>query len=288
METMTDTMEQAPKNYFLLGDRAQGLIEAGPDQQERLNEFTDRVASGEFHVLTEGKIAFGCIDGRDTRDGIVPKPDSAGGSESLMVADDLTFKRFAGESGTTAEAFETIVGFAVENGYEVGGHTDEHASGVASGCGANDKLPLIYKFIAENSSYLFNVAETLGVPVSEENAEMITSNAKARTQFSDGRELLDVLREHGDDKADILTGEHNEVAAVINTKEGTTLDRVALAKEFGTDYEAFNVDVWTFNEAAELITSDPDEIAASTLAMTVYNLATAHVLCGTNMRVIVR
>ena len=138
MESMNETIEQNKTSYLLL-EHAEGTIEAGPEQQERLDEFTERLASGEFHVETTGRIAFGCIDGRDTRDGIAPKPDSAGGTLSLTVADDLTTKRFAGENGTTAESYENTLRYVAGAGYEVGGHTDDHAAGDGSGCGAEEQ-----------------------------------------------------------------------------------------------------------------------------------------------------
>lgn len=273
------------QSYFLL-ERAEGSIQAGEDQQERLDEVTQKLASGVFHVQTDGRIPYGCKDGRDTRDGISPKPDSAGGSETLFVADDLTTRRFATD-GTTVGAYAKTLEFISSAGYEVGGHTDEIASGEGSGCGANDQLPRIYDFIARNSEYLRDLAAKLGVTTSDELFERIIQHAKERTNFSSGRQLLDVLRTYGDEKADLLTGEHKEVAAVINMRFGTTLDRIALKEEFGELYESFNVDAWTFNESAELISETPPEKEAKILAMILYNLGTAHILGGPKLRIIV-
>lgn len=288
MEHAHDTME-TERNYINL-PLAEGSIEAGPEQQERLEEFTARVASGEFHVPTDTTIPVGCIDGRDTRDGMTPKPDSAGGTESLFVADDLTTKRLAGSGGTTAEGYRNTLAYVQFKGYEVGGHNDEHAvhgNPDGSGCGANDKLPLIYDFMVRQGDSLRDIASQLGITVSDESFETIMKNAAERTEFSKGRDLLHALNETGSDHVDPLVGEHNEVVAVINTREGTTLDRIALAKEFTHQYESFNVDAWTFTNAAELISETPEEVEAKVFAMAFYNLATAHVLCGTNMRVVV-
>ena len=71
-----------------------------------------------------------------------------------------------------------------------------------------------------------------------------------------------------------------------------TLDRLlAVAMKFDDDG---NLDAWTFDKAAEVmslqedgVTFDEDEKEAKVLALALYNLATAHVLCGPNMRVIV-
>lgn len=281
-----DTHETSTVEYFHLA-AAEGTIEAGAHQQERLDEVTERVGSGEFHVATTGQIPYGCIDGRDTRDGLAPKPDSAGGTESLFVADDLTTKRFAGEHGTTREAYANTLRYVTDAGYEVGGHTDDHAAGDGSGCGANDKLAPIYEFIARESAALRELAAGLGITASDEAFQQIIAHASSRTEFSSGREVLEELAEYGDGAVDYLVGDHNEVVAAINTKPGTTLNRVALREEFGEDYESFNVDAWTFKKSAELISSSSEEVEAKVLALAFYNLATAHKLCGANMRVVV-
>ncbi len=266
---------------------AEGMIEAGPAQHERLDELTGRLQDGEFHVLVDGFIPSGCIDGRGTGGGLLPKPDSAGGTESLFVADDLTAKRFAGD-GTTQQAYAAMLRFVTDAGYAVGGHTDTHAHGEASGCGANDKLPIIYDFITRQGAVLRELAEALGITASDEAYEHIMANAAGRTEFSSPKTLLDELTVYGDGAVEVLEGDHNEVVAVINTQAGTTLDRVTLRKEFGETYEAFNIDTWTFRPSAQLIAKIPEDVDGIVLALAFYNLATAHVLCGKNMRVIIR
>jgi hypothetical protein len=84
--------------------------------------------------------------------------------------------------------------------------------------------------------------------------------AASRTSFSPGRELLAAVTMHADEVfIDTLARSHNEVVAILNTVPGTTLDRDALRHEFGEEYEAFNVDVWSFEEAARAISPTEDE-----------------------------
>ncbi|MCA9318741.1 hypothetical protein KDA06_03820 [Candidatus Saccharibacteria bacterium] len=142
------------------------------------------------------------------------------------MADDLTVKRFAGESSSTSEAYANVLKFVAESGYEVGGHTDTHTNGEASGCGANDKLESIYSFIANNGDHLRTMSEFLGVSTSDEACNQIIENASSRTDFSSGRSLLNELEQQDGSDIDELVGDHKEVVAVINTKPGTTLDRV--------------------------------------------------------------
>lgn len=287
MERYMSTVEQEKVEFITLGDLAEGTIEPRNDQVERLEEFTERVGGGEFHVATNETMPAGCIDGRC---GCSLKPTSAGGTETLMVADDLINKQFKGNDESTATAFANIVRFLRSNGRSVGGHDDERHNDLKTGCGANDKLSLIYAMIGKRAAEIRALAESIGVEVDDRTHETIVGNAGGRTEFSNGTELYDVLDEAiGADAIDHLYGEHNEVLAVINKRVGTTLDRDVLELEFGPNYEAFNVDVWAFQEAANVIstTDDGDEAQQKVAAMAYYNLATALVLGGPGLRVVV-
>lgn len=276
--------------FMTLNDAGAGTIQAGPMQQERLEEFTNRVGSGEFHCTTLGSIPTKCIDGRCGGHG-EPMPNSAGGTETLMVADDLTTKNFDlnGEA-STREEYEALLDYLLAKEYVVGGHTAQDLHGAPSGCGANDKLGLIYEYIAQNGDTLRNVTESLGYDISDADHALIIGNAAKRHDFSGGDALLATLREKGDEQSvDVLRGAHTEVMAVINRRGGTTLDRDAVEAEFGDQYEAFNVDEWSFQAGAEAISQEgaQDEVRQKRIAMMYYNLATAGVLCGPDMRVVV-
>jgi hypothetical protein len=192
--------------FMELGEAAQGAIEAGPNQQERLQEITERLGRGEFHTeidwnVDQEMLLARCVDGRIPKDGANPlAPNSAGGTESIFVADDLTTKRYAAKDGSTLGGYANVTKALSLKGYAVGGHTDSHAHGEKSGCGANDKLPAIYQYMAENGDLLQALAEKLGVDVSDDTKETLVRNAAARGQFSEGAELLGVLKENADEK----------------------------------------------------------------------------------------
>ena len=267
-------------------ESAEGVIEARADQQQRLQEITNRLSSGEFHVPTDSLVASKCIDGRPGA--ISLAPNAAGGTESLMVADDLTDRRFSHADDTTRGHYQNTLTHLIRDGYPVGGHTDTHAHDDASGCGANDRLPLIYDYITRRGDELRALTESLSVSVTDEMHTMIVRNAAQRNSFSTGAELLSVLTETAGRKSvDLLEGAHNEVAAVINLRTGTTLNRTALAAEFGVEYQAFNVDAWSFIKAAKAISMSSEEADRKVVAMVYYNLATAGVLCGQAMRIII-
>jgi hypothetical protein len=274
---------------FLLLDQAEGTIQATDAQQDRLDELTTRLAQGEFQKQTYDSIPCKCIDGRScpaATDG----PNSAGGTETLFVADDLTSKRFAAKDGSVAGGMRNIIMLLESVGLPVGGHSDNmHIDPQMSGCGANDKLGKIYGMIVHRADAIRAIAETLlgeGV-VDDAAAERIVENAHNRGDFPAGGSVLAVYEQVPDARLEELDGTHNEVVAVINMKPQTTLDRKALADEFGNDYQAFNVDAWSFQKAAEAIATDPTEIRHKVIAMTYYNIATALVLCGPQMRVVV-
>lgn len=283
-ERLMDTSENESKvTFFELGDAAEGSIEPRDDQQERLEEFTQRVGSGEFHVQTEILLPCGCIDGRC---GCTIKPNSAGGSESLMVADDWTTKRFDVD-GTTGGAYRAVLEHLRSNEQPVGGHDDAHAGGDKSGCGANDKLDLIYAMAVRQADQIRELTQALGIVVSDEAHGLIIANAAKRTEFSAGADLLQTLQSQGENTVDHLRGNHNEVLAVINKRFGTTLDRDAAEAEFGPNYEAFNVDAWSFEAGAQAVSASQEEAAAKVVAMAYYNIATSLVLGGKKLRVVV-
>lgn len=270
--------------FMVLGAHAQGAIEPRKDQQERLEEFTRRVGSGEFHVPTKYTVLCGCIDGRP---GCTVKPNSAGGTESLMVADDLASKHFQADDGTTLGAYKNTLSFLKESGYPIGGHDDSHANSEKSGCGANDRLREIYNMISGKSAVIKELAENLGANISEATHHLITTQAKERTSFSRGAELISELSKQTSGGYDHLEGEHNEVMAIINLRGGTTLDRDAIDGEFGSNYQAFNIDLWAFPETAKVIPdTDSNDVQEQKIAALVYyNLATALVLCGPGLRI---
>ncbi len=281
-------MTQSNVSFITLDAAGTGTIQASDAQRQRLEEFTSRVGSGEFHRPTDEVVPSKCIDGRCGGTGAL-MPNAAGGSESLMVADDLTTKSFDRDGdGTTLNEYGELLDYLVQNGHPIGGHTAQDLHGAPSGCGANDKLPAIYAYIANNGDTVRHIAVSLGYDISDADHERIVTNAASRTEFSTGDALLDALKQKGGEESiDVLRGAHTEVMAVINRRSGTTLDRDAVEAEFGPEYEAFNVDEWAFQNGARAISDNDEEARSKRIAMLYYNLATAGVLCGPAMRVVV-
>lgn len=264
---------------------AEGSVGPNPEQLEFADTVAERLASGEFHVKSEGNILCRCVDER--LGGTSLAPCAAGGTETIYVADDLTDKEWTGRFGTTDEGYAAILETISSQHAPVGGHTDEHAQGDASGCGANDKLALIYDLIARRGDEIRAVAELLDLDVRDVTHDMIVSNAAKRTEFSKGAELLATLKGvAGEGAVEPLVGTHDGVVAVVNFRRDTTLDRKALLAAIPGAY-AFNIDAWAFKDAAELIPSSEATVDEKVIAMTYYNLATGGVLFNKDMRIVV-
>lgn len=290
--------ESATEESTQLGDIAIGSIDpqlrvdSGEILDDKVNELTQRL--DEFYEQIDAEaIPKWCVDGRGT-DGEHPlAPNAAGGTYSLVVADALIDAEALlanNEKKTSADHAQRLFSALTNNGYDIGGHTDDHAEGENCGCGACDKMAQIFDFIANNIEVVSGFAAKLGVEINDDLKYKISQNARlllANEYVSSGKKMIGVIEDKaGNDHVQKLTGSHNEVVLAVNTKSGTTLDRPALAKEFGDDYQAFNLDVWALKSGVEAIATNPEEeFPEKFAAAVVYNIATACVLAGPSLRV---
>lgn len=279
-----------------LGRAATGTL--GPEgrniEAEVLANFYERLATDEFYVpvpTVHGRdvtIPCGCVDGRC---GAHLVPNAAGGTETIVIADALTTERQRAEGQTVAEHIAAYADFLIQSGLSVGGHGDDGEHG-PEGCGANKKLALILEKIVASKSEIAAHMLALGVTASDVLVDALADKAARLLDegyaVTAGRPVYDALKDRSPETVATLRGQHGEVAVVINTKAGTTLDREALTAEFGGEIQAFNVDVWALKNAAELNSFSPEETDAKFAAMVMYNLATAMVLANSSLRIVVR
>lgn len=260
---------------------------------ENIDSFYIRVPDGDEQTPVDMRIPRWCVDGRCDAEGYDPAPDAAGGTYSLVSADALIDcdALLANGENCLSHADQLFDGL-IENGYEIGGHCDNHASGENSGCGACDKMPQIFERISKNVHELSAFASKLGVDIPEELADKIANNAQALVEgqyMVCGADMAQKIRDKTDDShVETLQDAHNEVALVVNTQQGTTLDRRSLASELGTQYQAFNLDVWALENGVRAIASTEQEFQEKFAAAVLYNIATASVLTGPSMRLVVR
>ncbi|MDR1015101.1 MAG: hypothetical protein LBL86_09030 [Coriobacteriales bacterium] len=216
------------------------------------------------------------------------RPDAAGGTLALWVAFVL--------NGCDLPLEDFLKGLQ-RAGVPIGGHTDDHAHGEASGCGANDKLGRILELVGTGPALdrIVALVEDMGVPVSEAGILRISKRADALSVsgsvlLGTPVQRLSLIGEHGSSVT--LGGGHTEQLIVINAVPGTTLDRQALKGRLGEQAAAFNVDVWAFagslGQAAAALGLEGLPPQGLLVAMLLYNLATALVLCGPSMRLLLR
>ncbi len=239
---------------------------------------------GEFHVSTNKNTVCKCIDGRDCEDGL-EGPNSAGGSLSLLVADDLTDRQFINAEEPLDVGMERLVTDFTERGIPIGMHTDTHADEHSdkSGCGANDSIQKIYGILVDKADLMRNLTETiLETTIDDAAHDSIIQKAAQRVEFSTGKKVhAAATRLAEEETTEKLVGDHNEIVAILNKRSGTTLDRSTLSPR-----QAFNIDVWAFEESAREISGNgADILTPKVFAMMYYNIATAHALCGPSMKV---
>lgn len=271
-----------------LGTFGKGLIAAKPDQQERLNECIDRLAAGAFHAATTATIPPCCTDGRLA---VAPRllPSTAAGTQTFTVADDLTARRFFAVTDDFTVAHETIVNIVTAGGEIAGAHIGTYASAAnnKADCHALDQLEEVYAFITNINRRLRELAIEIGITPTNTQHETITSRASERAEFPGPLDVVKaVARTAGTSAIDQLQGEHKEVAVIINLRQGTTLDRQKLYAEFGAEYQAFNIDMWTFPQAATLLAEDINQKQDMIVAMAYYNLASVGLVCAPTMQLI--
>jgi hypothetical protein len=273
-----------------LGAQAVGSI--APDGDGSLSRAIRDILSQVYIPTTECVVA-SCIDGRDAAvtgdkatDSPSKAPDAAGGTLALWMAFVLNGCNLA---------FEPFLEALRKASIPIGGHTDDHEHIDASGCGANDRLGHILELISAGPSLARIVALTkeLGAAVSEADVSRL---AKRADELS-GSDLLGtptqriaLIEEYGDTVT--LCGGHAEQLIVINTIPQTTLDRSGLRDRLGERAAAFNVDTWAFRESLRQAAAalDQEDLSFESLlaALLFYSLATALVLCGPTMPLVLR
>lgn len=290
----SDETEKKPSNViyvdFNAGEAATGSIEGTDEQVGTVLEFVKDTS--EAYTKCEKPVVCKCIDGRSA-EVATEGPNAAGGTFGVAAAIDLARPEGVAPA-SHAEILQHVIATHKREGYDVGGHTDTHASGDNCGCGAADKVEKIYAKITDQEDRVRELVEAIyGAPVDDTIHARIMSNAQSHTNFDSGAKIRSIFEASmgqpgSDTLMENLEGDHNEKIAVINTVPDTTLSRKDMQESLGNDLQAFNVDVWAFEKTAASVAASPEDARAIHVAMLYYNVATALTLCGPNMRIVVR
>ncbi len=277
---MSTTIENETKvAEQTLGELGVGSYVPDLMQPEKQQAFVERLKGDEAYETTNEVIPCGCMDDRC---GAPLVPNAAGGTETLLVADDLTTKDFELDGDSSLDGqFQKLLTFLNESGNPTGGHLD---------CAALGKLATAYPHMRRNGDLLRNkTSELFGYDISDDDHNLIMSRIESRVTFSDGDEMLQKLYDE-QARVDTMEGEHSPKAIVFNRRTGTTLNRNKLRDEFGEDFKALSIDEWSFEEAARATShlGGEEEVRQKRIAMAYFNLGVASLLCGPNTPIVVR
>ena len=296
LETL-DNSPNALSNYLT----TRGSIKISTEQAPYAAGFLKKLKASPDYYFTEigrgeNVVVSACIDGRLPAEtaSLQLSPNSAGGSLSLWVAHRLT-----GGKLRTEDFFKELLAAGVH----IGDHTDDHAHGESTGCGANDKFSSILGLIADTvdletstSGEIFKgialLREALGLTPQTDTKSLIKA---ARELFGNAETPLQRMASiEQSGSGPVLTGAHCEVAVIINSQAGTTLNRQRFIDDYEGVISAFNVDAWAFEQSAVTTLKamgedwqDGEKVAVMVDAMMAYNLATAATLCGGNIQLVI-
>lgn len=281
---------------FTIAQGSTGPTPGDAEQAERADALVRELLTDRWYGKADGVMVARCIDERLSETlrqvaEFLMAPNAAGGTMTLVVADILTGGRITG-SGTIAERFARMVDHLQSKGLLIGAHFDDHdhSEDGGSGCGACDKLGLIFVFMHDMLDGLCEYARAeLHLEIDDVMIEDMRRELQSQPEFSKGAEILSYLKglPDGTVLVEKMLGLHDALAVMLNFIFGTTLDRRALAK---TGRSAFNVDCWAFEPSARLVYGEDDQrqIVFAVAVMAVYNLATGGVLCNDEIRVGIR
>lgn len=275
-------------------------IQQGEITGEEVDKFVERLYGDEFYDEVDalnakvGKLPSCCVDGRCGECAL--GFNAAGGTTSLVMAEALTegdgITSYRKNGETAPEHSERMFTDLAAKGHRIGGHTGSNATAEKSDCGAQDRAAEIFGYLARRPEDVFSIITSLGVEIPEALHARIVANAQSRIDegyFTNGVAIKNAYEKVGGKQCvPELQGVHKEVALTVNMKAGQTLNRKKLQQEFGDELQTFNLDVEGLKNGAMEISNSKDEAEAKFIAALYYNVATAAVLAGPSLRVVVR
>lgn len=280
----------------------QARIDTGEIRLDRLDELVRRLETDEFIIKgDEYALPCQCMDCRPQTNGDqVLGPKAAGGTFTITMADVLTTQSYRRQNEKAPVHHQRVAEELKQAGHEIGGHeADSVLDANDSGCGAQDKAdsgnpdrPSILGFMDRKSTDIFGFINSLGINTSAKTeAEIKRRIAECIKEgyITSGAEISQATKKvGGNDSVTQLTGPQKGVVAAIVTRAGEYYDATAITKEFGPDYQVFEVSAWAIINGAKETSLTPEEAEAKTIAGLAFNVGAAGVIAGPGMRLAVR
>lgn len=168
---------------------------------------------------------------------------------------------------------EEVVKRYKEVGAGFGGHADTHATGWNTGCGAVDNINLILEklqkpepqeqirllaklILGDSYKGIHVISEVIGRMLyldALKPSYMPKEGGVASGQFLYKRKVMEVLKSEADDNAEAvpqLAGKHAEVAIILNSYKGMTVDTDRFCYDHDGELQVFGWDLWEMYEEA--------------------------------------
>lgn len=185
--------------------------------------------------------------------------------------------------------FDEAMRLLTDKGLDFGAHTDDHASGPKSGCGAIDNAPNIIRQALRYREAISQAISALGIATTDLNDVFMHFQAYAAQAATDadysGQAVMGHIKQH-DKVIKQLAGGHREMYIVLNLTPGMTINQEAVRQESHEQVQVFGVDVWRLQELASHFGPEVRQRQAF-LSELVYTLATAAVLTAGDLPVYV-
>lgn len=189
-----------------------------------------------------------CVDGRkSSKPGLYLQ--ALGGSYHLVT---LNWLLTGGKASEYKDIQQETLSILKRKGYRLGVHKGHHAHDDKSDCGFADNNGKIIKTLGEKADEIWELITKAEPALADESAiwneiKDLTNRAEIG-QIPSGGDLINQAADGFQADLQTLEGDHQEIAAVVNLRENTTLD-----VEKNQETQAFNLDLWqVMNQARDL------------------------------------
>jgi hypothetical protein len=200
----------------------------------------------------------GCGDGRGVRrvlEGATKEHSRSlnrakvfGGGSAMVAAIFIGIGKAKGK--TLSEIFTMAIASLHERFASFGAHTDTHAQGDNTGCGAIDKAPAIIINAVEFQREISGAIASLGIDISGLDAIFSRYQdfaARVQGQTYIANEVMQEIASKGKIIKE-LDADHREMYIVLNTKYGYTVNQRLIREVSDGKVQVFAVDVWRLQE----------------------------------------
>lgn len=161
-----------------------------------------------------------------------------------------------------------------------GAHTDDHASGSKSGCGAIDNAPTIISNAVKYRDEIYATLKVLDLDLPQIDSifkNFADYSRQVEGQTYEGRQVIQEATEDGKVVKE-LAGPHLEMYIILNTVNGFTVDQEKIRQLSDSKAQVFVVDVWRLEELADSMYEEQDARNKAFIGGIVYSLSTAATL----------